>query len=124
MPSFVIVNNEFGYGLENSNSPRIYSNIITNEELINLKIESKYPTESFYVNEEVKREFNNIINARMEKQFNKWKKIYDEALATKDSNIINIINLLEKKKNWQQTMVPIFEHLANICAKKIFKKRI
>ena len=32
----------------------------------------------------------------MEKQFNKWKKIYDEALATKDSNIINIINLLEK----------------------------
>ena len=76
MPSFVIVNNEFGYGLENSNSPRIYSNIITNEELINLKIESKYPTESFYVNEEVKREFNNIINARMDKQFNKWKKIY------------------------------------------------
>lgn len=96
MPSFVIVNNEFGYGLENSNSPRVYGSLISNEELINLKIESKYPTESFYVNEEVKKEFNNIINARMEKQFNKWKKIYDEALATKDSNIINIINLLEK----------------------------
>ena len=77
MPSFVIVNNEFGYGLENSNSSRVYGSLISNEELVNLKIESKYPTESFYVNEEVKREFNNIINARMEKTFNKWKKIYN-----------------------------------------------
>ena len=36
-------------------------NIITNEELINLKIESKYPTESFYVNEEVKRYLTKIL---------------------------------------------------------------
>lgn len=83
MPSFVIVNNEFGYGLENSNSPRVYGSLISNEELINLKIESKYPTESFYVNEEVKREFNNIINARMEKQFNKWKKYTMKLLLQK-----------------------------------------
>ncbi len=96
MPSFIIVNNEFGYGLENCGSSKLYNSLISNEQLVSLKLENKYPTESFYVSEEVKKQFNDNINIRMEKPFHKWKKIYDEALATKDSNIINIINLLEK----------------------------
>mgnify|MGYP002748192025 CR=1 FL=1 len=40
MPSFVIVNNEFGYGLENSNSPRVYGSLISNEELIEIILKS------------------------------------------------------------------------------------
>ena len=96
MPSLIIVNTLLGDTLENAGTNKMHFDSISKEELISFKQKNGISLEPFNYDIKLKNIVTNNIVMRMEKIFNKWNALYNEALASKDANIISLVSLMEK----------------------------
>ena len=95
-PSLIIVNTVLGKDCENEGTAKIHGTPLDKEEITRLKEKYKLPKAQFSYDDTVKGYVTDTIKKRMDKKYQVWLDEYNSALESKNSDIINIINLLEK----------------------------
>ena len=94
-PGIVLVKTVPGEGSKLANSNKAYKKALTNEDVINLKIDLKHAPEPFSFDEKTRNEFIKNIDERMEKTYNKWQAEYEELRSSNSKSLNKLFALLE-----------------------------
>lgn len=95
-PSIIIVNTTIGKDSKYENSNLAHGKVITKEEIIKLKQKYKLSVNDFDYNDELKDYVTNNIIKRVSKKYSLWEESYKLAKESRNKDLVEIINLLEK----------------------------
>lgn len=95
-PSIIIVNTILGKDSIYENTNAVHGKPLEKEEIIRLKQKYKLSVNDFDYNEELKDYVTNTIIKRVSKKYETWKEEYKEAKESRNKDLVEIINLLEK----------------------------
>jgi len=98
VPSIIIVNTKIGKDTSLEGSNKVHGKPLSNEEVLNLKQKYKLSLEPFTYDEEIKNYVTDSIIKRVNKKYEKWLIEYNAAKESRNKDLVNIINLLEKKE--------------------------
>lgn len=98
MPSIIIVNTKIGKDSSLEGSNVVHGKPLSAEETLDLKQKYKLSLEPFTYDEEIKNYVTDTIVNRVNKKYEKWLLEYNAAKDSRNKDLVNIINLLEKKE--------------------------
>lgn len=96
MPSVIFIDTKIGFDAKYENTKDAYTKDLSQEEIISLKQKYNLPSDPFDIKEEHKKYINETIIDRVSKYYKEWENEYLEAKRSRNKDLVNIINLLEK----------------------------
>ena len=97
-PSIIICHTKIGKDSSLEGTNAVHGKPLDLNEVEAIKKKLELPLEPFVYNDEVKQHVINSINKRIEKKYSNWQKTYDKCLESRNKDVVNIINLLERNE--------------------------
>lgn len=96
MPSLIIVNTILGKDSELAGTNKVHGKCLAKEDVLNIKQKYKLSLDPFNYDEKVKDYITDTILKRVNKKYEAWVKEYEEVRQSRNRDLVNLINLIEK----------------------------
>ena len=96
-PTIIEFKTILGEGLDGAGTNIVHGKVLTDNELSRFKALNNMPNEKFYVSEDLKKQFSNMISSHTSPKYTAWAKIYEEYVTTYLSGDYSKLNYLFNK---------------------------
>ncbi len=124
-PTLIIVNTKIGKDSLLEGTNKVHGTPLEKSDIKQLKLKYKQNEIPFYINEKSVKIYQSYINARVNKNYQKWLKEYDKIINEKNQKIIDILKYIKRPildlslENIDFKINPEYSEELRICNQKI-----